>query len=159
MILKKAFTLSLVFISSLLLLSSCIKKGADRKEELNEILTIVRKFKHVKYINIHSLDKYTGRYNIFYKWLHFFPLDKICVNCKKKTFDKIILKIEGVEKMSSKLYLTDFVQTVYYEKEEDFLRVWFHKFPFFEKNEKGIDFKNGKWRKFMLENNKVIYLE
>ncbi|WP_338792931.1 hypothetical protein [Bernardetia sp. MNP-M8] len=159
MIQKNAFTFSLLFISSLLLLSSCRKKDADRKKELNEILTIVREFKHVKYVEICSLNKYTGKYTIAYDSLYSFTQDEVCINCKKKTFDKIILKVEGTQNLSSKLYFIDFVQAVYYEKQEDWLRVWFHKFPFFEKNEKGVDFKEGKWREFILENDEIIYLE
>ncbi len=161
MIQKNAFTFSLIFISSLLLLSSCIKKGADRKKELNEILTIVREFKHTRFIQSEELNKYTGRYNVGYDslWLHPFNRNASCFSCKEKELNKIISEVEGVDNISSKLYLTEFVKMVYYEKEENYLRVIFYKFPFLEKNTKGVEWKDGKWREYMVENGEVVYQE
>ncbi|WP_375559602.1 hypothetical protein ACE193_17965 [Bernardetia sp. OM2101] len=161
MTLKKTFTLSLLFISSLLLLSSCIKEGADRKKELNEILTIARSFKHTKAIQSEELNKYTGRYNINYDSLYPFNRNAVCVSCREKELNKIISEVEGIENISSKLYLTEFVKMVYYEKEKDYLTVVFYKFPFLEKNTKGIKWQDGRWREYvyMAESGEVIYQE
>ncbi len=148
---KKMSLLLLLFIlASSLLLFSCVKKDSDRKKELNEILATAQKLNYIQAIQSDWVAKRRDHYKIIYDTAYSYPSD-VCHSCTAKELDKTVFVVEGIENISSKIYLKDFVEMMYYDKKEGLLRIWY-------KDDKGIDFKDGKWKDFIIKNKELVYI-
>ena len=81
---------------------------AQKKKEMDEILSITQNFKHVYMI---TSDKIEGkyRYSISSDTLRESKL------LNSEQFDTYVLKVEGIKHASSKLYLNDFVKMIILE--------------------------------------------
>ena len=104
---------NIILLFFILAFTSCQNYYRTKEAERNEILRIFRGFKSVKSISV-KLYKKEYRYSFTSKP---FVYNKDDYNANE--FDSLLLKIEGIENASSKLYLDDFVCLIVYDKEKD----------------------------------------
>ena len=133
---------NIILLFFILAFTSCQNYYRTKEAERNEILRIFRGFKSVKSISV-KLYKKEYRYSFTSKP---FVYNKDDYNANE--FDSLLLKIEGIENASSKLYLDDFVCLIVYDKEKDEIAMWFE-------NPEGAAFHDGQW--FRIDNPHDIF--